>query len=507
MPNITKVTFYSANPQLDEAGHPISNLPPETVEQSWLQVENNVGFSLSSGESLFTELTDPSRPESIRVVNGFYFGSGKYGALLAIQYTYDDGTDGWVKTNQPSGASAVYPSMMNGNWVKGLTYEQIIAHENWQGKPLIGYENDYIDFTIERIVPDIELTLFPMQKAIYIGEDITFDYTVVDFCEGTPTGQWTFDGATTSITGAEGSKTFSFEEVGMQEVRLTVQNACGQTVTKTAIITVQERPVLACDLSLSPTNITIRMGQTATFNAIHPYAEVGEWIYDMSLVVVEKENKKIVVSPQALGSYEIRYVVGQCEDVSTLYVLEPPKEGEYEDPEEPAPPLLPDTPPDTAGTPSLAIDLVDASRPIPPLYKYPNIMKRNVRYRGHRESEKMLNDHQEQIYDIRQLYKDIDSLDKMKDITIDTWFHGIQNLSISTKAVVNANEPKEIQGILSDSDVDSVRVLENDVVQLSGNSFEERIVGIYGIKRQMQELDERIAEAERRYRDYENAYK
>jgi hypothetical protein len=57
-----------------------------------------------------------------------------------------------------------------------------------------------------------------------------------------------------------------------------------------------------------------------------------------------------------------------------------------------------------------------------------------------------------------------------------------------------------------ENDVDSVRVFEDGMIQSSGTSFEERIVGIYGIKRRMQELDERIAEAERRYREYENAY-
>jgi PKD repeat protein len=506
MPNITKVTFYSANPKLDEYGNPVASLPPEAVELTWDQVVNNVGFSFSSGESLFTELTDSNNTHKIRVVNGFYFGSGKYGCLLAIQYHYDDGTDGWVQSSIASGGNATNTSMMSGDWIKGLTYEEILNHENWKGKPFIGLENDYIDFTINRIIPDIALELSPLSKTIYVGDSVTFDYSIVDYCEGEPTGQWTFDGETSSISGDTGRKTFEFTEVGVQSVQLTVQNACGQSATKAAIIDVQEKPVQACDLSLTPSTITIRLGQTATFNAVHPYAEVAEWAHDLTLEVIEKQNKKLVVKPRALGSYSIKYTVGHCEDTSILYVLEEPEEGEYEEPDEPAPPALPDTPPDTAGTPSLAIDLMDASKPIPPLYKYPNIMKRNVRYRGHRESEKMLNDHQEQIYDIRQLYKDIGSLDEMKDITITSWFHGVENLSISMKVKENENKLKEIQSNPSDTDVDSVRVLTNDVVQLSGNSFEERIVGIYGIKRRMQELDERIAEAERRYRDYENAY-
>jgi PKD repeat protein len=506
MPTITKVTFYSSNPQLDEYGKAINDLPPEVITQSWEQVKNNTGFSLSSGESLFTELIEPNNPESIRVVNGFYFGSGKYGALLGIQYTYDDDTDGWISSARPSGGNAENSSSMVGNWIKGLTYEEIITHENWKGQPLIGLENDYIDFSIQRMTPDIELNLNPIKQTVYVGAQVTFDYSVTDYCEGALTGKWTFNGDTTPITEAVGSKTFTFEEVGTQSVQVTVQNMCGQKTTKAAIIDVKEKPAEVCELSLKPTNLTIRLGHTATFDAIHPYAQVGEWLYDSELEIVERQNKRLIVKPKALGSYTIKYTVGKCTDVSTLYVLEAPAEGEYEDPVEPAPPALPDAPPDKVGKPSSAIDLVDASKPILPLYMYPNIMKRNVRYRGHRESEKMLNDHQEQIYDIRQLYRIVDYLEDMKGTTVESWFNGIGNFSISKKEIANVHESKDTDTNPADTDVDSVRVLEDDVIQLSGDSFENRIVGIYGIKRRMQGLDERIAEAERRYKDYENAY-
>lgn len=154
----------------------------------------------------------------------------------------------------------------------------------------------------------------------------------------------------------------------------------------------------------------------------------------------------------------------------------------------------------------LIMNLADSSRPIPSLYKYPNGMKRNSRYRGQRESEKVLNDHQEQIFDIRQLHNDIGSLDIMKGTTIHSWFHGMENLSISMKLEENETNMAETVDIPEQTDVDSVRGFNNDVIQLGGNRFEDRIVGIYGIKRRMQELDERVAEAERRYREYENTY-
>lgn len=173
---------------------------------------------------------------------------------------------------------------------------------------------------------------------------------------------------------------------------------------------------------------------------------------------------------------------------------------------EPAPPPLPDSPPETGGGSNLAIDLLDASKPVLPLYKYPNIMKRNARYRGHRESEKVLNDHQEQIYDIRQLHKDISSLSQSMDASFHSWFHGVENLRIYANGEEKQFIPADFQDSPDLTGLDPVRGKESDMIQLSGNSYEDSMVGIYGIKRRMQQIDERIAEAERRYREYENAY-
>ena len=428
MPNIKEVTFYFANPKQDTNGNPILNQPPESHTLTWDQVMNNAGFSLSTGESMYTELPDPSNTHLIRVINGFYFGTGVCGSLLAIQYHYDDNSDGWISTIQYQSRNAQNTNVMIGNWIKGLTYDQITHHTNWTGKPYIGLEDDYIEVVIQRIAPP------PKQ-------------------DPDPT------------------------------------------------------PEPGCNLSLTPSIITIRLGETATFDAMHPYTGTGTWTFDPTLTVIEQNNKKLVVRPQALGAYVIRYSINNCDASSTLYVIEPtPGVDDWPDPIEPPPPPLPDTPPNTAGTPNLAIELVDASKPIPPLYKYPNIMKRNARYRGHRESEKFLNDHQEQIYDIRQLYKDLTSLENMKKAAIDSWFYGFETVSISIKAQENTKELEEGQDNLTDKSIDSIRAFENDVIQLSGNNFEERMVGIYEIKQRMKELDERIAEAERRYREYENAY-
>jgi hypothetical protein len=507
MVNIKEVTFHFANPSVDDVGQPILNTPPESHTLTWQQVVDNVGFSLSTGESMFTELPIPSDSYTIRVINGFYFGTGKYGSLLAIQYKFEDGTDGWIKTVKYQSSSSEYIDQMIGNWIKGLTLEEIQANAKWLGKPYIGLENDYVEVTVERILPDLTLTLTPMTQAVTEGDSIEFVYSALNYCSGTPTFEWIFNTALIApLLESAGKKTLKFNQQGSYTVELIARNICGQVATQKATITVQEKPAIACDLSLTPNTVSIRLGDTVTFDALHPYQQTGIWTYDPSLVVLQKDNKQLRLNPVLTGQYSIAYKVNECEERSILYVLPKIDEAEHVDPIEPAPPALPDTPPDTGGSTNLVMDLLDASKPIPPLYKYPNIMKRNSRYRGHRESEKTLNDHQEQIYDIRQLQQDISNLDTMKDTTIDSWFNGVETLSISTKAQDNEQSLEETPIMLEQMNVDSIRGFNNVVIQSSGNSFEESMIGIYGIKRRMQELDERVAEAERRYREYENAY-
>lgn len=514
-PEIKEVTFYSANPQTDEYGNAIPNKPPESVTLPWDQVLRNVGFSFSTGETFFTEnATDipvsDSKPNtvSLRIVNGFYFGSGKYGRLLAIRYLFVDGTVGWISQINPSGGSqtnAVNYAMLFGNWTDGLTYQQLTVHEKWRGTPYIGYVDDFLDLEITRIIPPITLTLNPLKKTILEGESVTFTYEASDSCDGDMKGTWVVDGVEYPTEGESGTKSFTFSKEGVYAVRLTIENDCDQTASAASIIDVKPKGI-ACDLSITPERIGIRLGDTATFDAIHSYVELGDWTYDTSkMTTVLRENKRLTVRPSAEGTYNISYTVGQCTSHSVLFVAKPVlHDDDKENPDEPAPPPLPNTPPEEE-VPESPIKMEDATTFVEHLYKYPNIMKRNSRYRGHRESEKVLNDHQEQIYDIRQLYKDLDNLDVMKYITINSWFFGGGNNSISMKLEGNVNNPAKTIGIPTDTNVDTVRVLANNMIQLNGNT-EESMAGIYNIKRRMQELDERIAEAERRYREYENAY-
>ncbi len=506
MTTIKEVTFYFATPAQDHEGNPVLTESPESHTLSWSQVLSNAGFSLSTGESMFTQLPDQSNDHKIRIVNGFYFGSGRFGSLLAIQYHYTDGTEGWINSIHYKSENSQNMDMITGSWMKGLSYQDVIKHPKWTGQPYIGYENDYVDVEVKRILPDMLLSLDPSSKTVKKGESITFNYSTIDYCEGEVTYEWDYD--RTSIEELSLTKDvhiLQFKKAGTFTVKVISRNDCGQEVFKESIITVEEPENMPCEIQLTPQIITIRLGEAVTFDAIHPYSGTGSWTYDSSIEILDETNKMLRARPKALGSYSISYRIGECQANSLLYVLEPAPDGDWEDPVEPPPPPLPDTPPDTTGTPELAIELMDASVPIQPLHKYPNIMKRNARYRGHRESEKFLSDHQEQIYDIRQIHKNIEKLKEMTQAVIYSWFLENSHIPIKIKEISqNTEETGENPESTGGS---RIRAFNDNMLQSSGNHLEERIVGINGIKRRMQELDERVAEAERRYDNYENAYK
>lgn len=511
MPNIEKVTFYFAIPQTDSQGNPDHSLPPESHTFLWEDVINNVGISLSTGELIATELSEDD-DHVMNIINSLYFGSGKYGSLLAVQYHYEDGTEGWIDEVISYSMNSEYIHMIVGDWIKGLSYEEIINHENWKGTPLIGNDGDFVKIRVKRKIPDIMLMLDPLQKTIKKGESVTFTYSSIDYAEGDVRYEWIYDdNVIQSLSSTDNQHIFQFKVSGTHKVTLTATNVYGQTASKTATITVEEVKESTCELQLTPDAITIHLGETATFTAIHPYSEEGRWIYDEEMLeMIEKTNKTLTVKPKALGSYSISYEVMECLERSILYVVEGPDDDqEWEEPEEPAPPPLPDTPPDAGGSPGPILDLEDATIPESPLYKYPNIMKRNARYRGHRESEKVLNSHQEQIFDIRQLYRDLSILEEKKKTAIESWFHGQKNPSFFTKGKENDVNSLDNDMHYMMRGLDKERGFNKDMLQLkaSNTMLDGQMVGINAIKQRIKALDERIAEAERRYRDYENAYK
>jgi hypothetical protein len=177
------------------------------------------------------------------------------------------------------------------------------------------------------------------------------------------------------------------------------------------------------------------------------------------------------------------------------------------------------------------------------VHKYPNIMKRNARYRGHRESEKVLSDHQEQIFDIRQLYVDIKSLTDLQDTLTKSWFLGeneapVENITLAQTKTFTANidqtayplnpgtPASQYAGVvvqLNGADIApnqyhidngyliiNSKALQNGSLTVSYTVTisveEQKMIGTYDLKARMQQMDERLGELERRYRRHENAY-
>lgn len=263
-----------------------------------------------------------------------------------------------------------------------------------------------------------------------------------------------------------------------------------------------------CDIQLTPNTYTIRPGEKATFTAMHPYTEKGKWEYDKTLTVVEETNKTLTLTSNVVNekAYKIAYTVHKCTKSARLFVQTLKDKDKFKDPKEPIIPPLKDKP---ATIDEPAKDIVELMKPIAaanPLYKYPNIMKRNARYRGHRESEKVLNNHQEQIYDIRQLHLSITNLQKKADISVRSWFEGEKNSSISMKMEENPENITKIPNMQNDTHNGQIRAFESNMIQLGRESSANGILGVYDLKQRLQQLDERIAEAERRYQKYANAY-
>ncbi|SFJ65704.1 hypothetical protein SAMN02799624_05412 [Paenibacillus sp. UNC496MF] len=175
--------------------------------------------------------------------------------------------------------------------------------------------------------------------------------------------------------------------------------------------------------------------------------------------------------------------------------------------------------------------------------KLPNTMKRNSRYRGQRESEKVLSDHQEQIYDIRQQYVDIGSFTELQQSLIESWFRGeneapAENITIAqtktfsafvdqtayplnpgtpesqyTGLVIQLNGERVADGQFHISDgylIIERNALQNGIMLVSYTVTlsveEQKMSGIFDLKSRMQMMDERLGEMERRYGRYENAY-
>jgi|GEM_PF-5052130 len=178
-------------------------------------------------------------------------------------------------------------------------------------------------------------------------------------------------------------------------------------------------------------------------------------------------------------------------------------------------------------------------------YHYPNVMKRNARYRGQRESEKVLSDHQEQILDIRLNHILIENHTKNQDVAVKSWFHGengaeSENITYSATKTITTHKEQAAYPLIPGVEESSFSrlvvslngaelispgdfMLENGYIQLNRNVLqsgtmevnytvtvavaETPMQGLYPTSQRMNQMNERLAEIERRRQSYENAYK
>jgi hypothetical protein len=70
----------------------------------------------------------------------------------------------------------------------------------------------------------------------------------------------------------------------------------------------------------------------------------------------------------------------------------------------------------------------------------------------------------------------------------------------------NVENISEIQNMQNNIHNGHIRTFGDNMIQLNRDSSVNGMLGIYELKQHLQQLDERVAEAERRYQSYENAY-
>lgn len=272
--------------------------------------------------------------------------------------------------------------------------------------------------------------------------------------------------------------------------------------------------------------------------------EVEEFTWtlsDVSLLEVEQSATRLVIEPLLSGSYRVDYKailkngahhIGFAEfDIQETTkdksIIEQEKEEEKQEL-------------------NFYKELILSPR-VSKNQEIPHFVKRNARYRGHRESEKVLNSHQEQIYDIRKIYENEKRLTNLVDKTTNAWFHGgIQGNThkrVKKEEKVYQATPEQLTYPLNTTDpqgefANIVVKLNNVNISPDRYTIQDRhlhldiaalgiteptatlyisydfiieienddTIGIANLQTKMKSLSERMAELERRYNAYERAY-
>jgi hypothetical protein len=560
MATIESVLFY-----LDDNGNfPISML--------WSDVLGSTGIMASDGSIMIPQVQS-SDGLTIRIVNFAPPSSNagaKFGSILAIAYVWSDGSKSWVKQIGHAGPSATNVSVAVANqWVDGQTISAVRNDPRYV-KPYIGNASasDYVDYIMdayEASVPTDPSHSQPMSVDI-IEHDLTIQrgnsvllHAVVTTPKTIKSQVWTIPSAVDIQSKTNSEAVLVFNTIGQFTIRYDASNVDNQAGFDTCVITVVDAPKKKIDVGLwvetntgtvavEPT-ITLNDYPVNTDNLILHFRNTGDsnWTAENFKVEVGSSFYKFMDgstehTDSLLRQPETDYTFGsiiQDFDKSTRYTI-----------------VLKATVIDDQGqilTKFFEIRWFATAKTEYPLeivghwdetYKSPSVMKRNARYRGQRESEKVLSSHQEQIYDIRQNYVDIQSLTDLQDSLTSSWFQGeseapVENITYSTEKTFDAHLdqasypliPGSPQGAFSNVMVElngnplvpSAYTITNGFVVLQSSALqngplkvaytatvsmtEQRMNGLDEMKQRMQVMNERVGELERRYTRYENAYK
>lgn len=487
MATIKQVNFFFAI--ADENGF------PEKHTHTFNEFKENIGITLSTGETLFTDFPDPLTHERFRLVNGFYFGSGKYGTILGIQIEYEDDSEAWISEIVSKDSDSVNIDMIVGKWIKEKKLEDIQKDSRYKGIPLIGYVDDFIDIKVKREPKEFMVDITPAAKTIVEEESVTFEITET-YNEGTiASHSWSSASGYTKVTTNEKTATIKFSEAGIYSITYTAVNSLGQTDNTTSIITVTDRPLLPCNVSIGSTQDNFLKGEVFDVVATHTYSKSGSWDTPPGLSILGQTEKTIQLRGTTAGVYTINYVVNNgdqdCGASLTILIIEPSTG--------PGDPTIPQTP-DVNKDPLFLGRSTHSD-----LYKYGQKEIRNARHRGPRESFKVLADDNEFVYDLHTLTEDVQQIEEDIWLMRRKWLNtdiNTQNINLSSGALSIKDSQANgahLMTAMGQGEINSA------VIQLNEQSSPQ--INLEQTKQILAAIDQEIGDIKGRVKQFENANK
>ncbi len=405
----------------------------------------------------------------------------------------------------------------------------------------------------------VQVNIIQENQNIYKGDTLKIDVEVTSEVLITERS-WSVDTGVDIQTSNDASIILNFNKLGTYTIKYTAKNAEGSSGQDSMIITVVEPPKKRINasayLSTSGNNIPIDPSIVLNSHNINPdnfmilFKNTGESIWNRFYLQIDvgKESLVFIDGSASQDLVQVVSINGELKFPMMIYDFESTNKYAF---------VLKAIIEDQQGQKitrfyelkwianakaEYALEIAEKREDN---YQYPNTMKRNARYRGHRESEKVLSDNQEQLLDIRINHIDIQKINILENNLIKTWFSGeigdlAENITYSAMKTLDTLPDKTsyllpidvVEGklsalmislneavLVSPSDYviqDGSIVLKSNVSEKGTMEVEytvtvsvmnQRMIGQSEISERMGAINEKIGNMERRYNDYESAYK